>query len=653
MITKPLLRQVVLLAVSLFAGLFLVVGAAAQPAGFTPISIYPLDNGQAVDQLGHSAAGQVNGAVPTVDRHGNANGALLFDGVNDFVQTSEDSNFKPLTFSVWFRADNISGEHSIVDSDRSGGYGHSLIIGYDDPSKNDDTPRDGSLDVQYHNGFWDTGKKIETGRWYHAFVTYGDEMRLYLDGDLVAQQPYSGSSFDGSTFRFGRHNDGDPQWFKGAIDDVRFYNKELPAEVVEEITETEGGGQAVVTSPSPTPPATPIVNNSHGDVHISTPDGLVYDFQAAGEFYLARSGGPEAIVQARQEMLKENPSVSVNIAAAMMVGGDKLEFYGKPERAFYLNDTKMALPSSDLTLPGGGSIISSGTAAQPDFTIMWPDGSFGARVIIFANSHLDLGVAKLKNNGVSYGGILGNLDGNAQNDMKVRDGDVLTPPANINDLNRFGDSWRVPAGESLFRGATTAPVRPERQLTVMDLDAGKRDEAKQTCEQAGITDKLALGNCTYDVAQTGNEAFVESAKVFEEATEAAPPQTKVAGDAAGKAALTNSIFPIAERFELEQGAKYFSESGLHYLVFQDDGNLVVYTAAGRYVWGIQNSGKDYQRNKRAVMQEDGNLVTYDGQEPIWATDTYGNAGAALTLTPAGELQIVRGGRTLWSSSNTQ
>lgn len=280
---------------------------------------------------------------------------------------------------------------------------------------------------------------------------------------------------------------------------------------------------------------------------------------------------------------------------------------------------------------------------------MWPNGNFGARVILFGSSHMDLGVARLSRT-TPYGGILGNLDGNPRNDMKVRYGEVLATPADIADLNRFGDSWRVPAGASLFRGGTTAPVKPKRQITVMDLDAEKRAEAKQTCKQAGITDKLALGNCTYDVAQTGEKAFVESAQAFEKATEAALPQTKVAGDIAGKAALTSSIFPIGEQYELEKGAKYFSESGLHYLSLQDDGNLVVETAAGRYVWGIQNSGKDYQRNKRAVMQEDGNLITYDGDTPIWATDTYGRAGA--TLTPAGELHIVYRGSTIWNSAET-
>ena len=282
MLSTSSLRLTALLTVSLFASGLLAAGAAAQPTGFEPVSIYPLDNGQANDQLNHTQAGQINGAVPTADRYGVPNGALLFDGVDDFVQTNEDSNFKPLTFSVWFRADDISREHSIVDSDVGGKYGHSLIIGYDDPGNRDDTPRDGSLDVQYHNGFWDTGRRITPGQWYHAFVTYGDEMKLYLDGALVARQPYTGSQFDGSTFRFGRHNEGDPQWFKGAIDDVRFYNQELSAEVIEQISETAGDGTATAARPSRTPwkmSRAPVVDRALG---ISQGHSLESAFEGIG-----------------------------------------------------------------------------------------------------------------------------------------------------------------------------------------------------------------------------------------------------------------------------------------------------------------------------------------------------------------------------------
>lgn len=52
---------------SLFVSSLLAASTVAQPAGFTPFSIYTLDDGQAVDQLGHTQPGQVHGATAQVN----------------------------------------------------------------------------------------------------------------------------------------------------------------------------------------------------------------------------------------------------------------------------------------------------------------------------------------------------------------------------------------------------------------------------------------------------------------------------------------------------------------------------------------------------------------------------------------------------------
>lgn len=522
----------VLVAGVLLLTLFIMSGTLTSAQGisdFAPISIYTLDNGSVEDSIEdpnlRTPAGTLYGnPASTADRFGNPNGALLFDGIDDYVQTNEGSNFKPLTFSVWFRADDISGEHSIVDSDVSGAYGHSLIIGYDDPGRTDDTPYDGSLDVQYHNGFWDTGVKIETGKWYHAFVTFGDEMRLYLGSQdqpmtLVAQQSYTGTEFDGSDFRFGRHNEGDPQWFKGAMDDIRFYDKALTPEEIAQVAD----------APAPTRTAN-VKCDSCGDVHINTPDGLVYDFQERGDFLLTQSNDGSVILQSRQERWDSYPErpVSVNTAIAMYVGGDKLEFYVKPERRFYVNDVLTDLPTGYLEFPAGGYIDFSGTGRSTDFTIIWPDGNTGARVILYGD-YIDTGIARLGGS-LAYEGVLGNLDGNPRNDIQIRGGDFITPPATLEQLKTFGDSWRLSDAESLFNdplsGVDTAEAAGP--LTINDLDPAEKAAAAATCQTAGVTDPLALHNCTYDVAVTGDESFVDSAKSLQEDIQDIPAEMFVA-----------------------------------------------------------------------------------------------------------------------------
>jgi hypothetical protein len=56
---------------------------------------------------------------------------------------------------------------------------------------------------------------------------------------------------------------------------------------------------------------------------------------------------------------------------------------------------------------------------------------------------------------------------------------------------------------------------------------------------------------------------------------------------------------------------------------QDDGNLVVYNAAGKAVWASNTNGKG-TGPYRAVMQTDGNYVVYDStNKALWASGTYG------------------------------
>ncbi|TGO02755.1 hypothetical protein PN36_19610 [Candidatus Thiomargarita nelsonii] len=124
------------------------------------VAYYPF-SGNANDESGNENHGTVNGVSLTIDRFGSPNSAYNFDG-NDYIQTPVDSNIVPLSFSVWFQADNVTGERSIVDSDVSGHWGHSLIIGY--------WHGDGDLDVQYHNDYIDTNHQVSIGEWYHVVV---------------------------------------------------------------------------------------------------------------------------------------------------------------------------------------------------------------------------------------------------------------------------------------------------------------------------------------------------------------------------------------------------------------------------------------------------------------------------------------------------
>ncbi|HET9053433.1 MAG TPA: hypothetical protein VFM90_04630, partial [Cyclobacteriaceae bacterium] len=77
--------------------------------------------------------------------------------------------------------------------------------------------------------------------------------------------------------------------------------------------------------------------------------------------------------------------------------------------------------------------------------------------------------------------------------------------------------------------------------------------------------------------------------------------------------------------ELVMGDPGFeSPNGKFYLIFQGDKNLVLYkrTPDGeKPLWATATNN----RVNRCVMQGDGNLVLYNNNNPVWATNTGGNS----------------------------
>ncbi|HLO83480.1 MAG TPA: LamG domain-containing protein [Nostocaceae cyanobacterium] len=153
------------------------------------------------------------------------NTAANFDGVNDYIQTPLNSNLRNLTIETWFKSDVNTGEHSIVDSDIAFRFGQSLILGYGNG--------DNTLDVQYHNGAYNSPFQVAIGEWYHAVAVFTtNQVSLYVNGNFIGSQTHSVQPLDGSNFRIGRHNNdnpnwNDPQWFDGTIDEVAIYGYAL------------------------------------------------------------------------------------------------------------------------------------------------------------------------------------------------------------------------------------------------------------------------------------------------------------------------------------------------------------------------------------------------------------------------------------------
>ncbi|HAC66488.1 MAG TPA: hypothetical protein DCP19_00580 [Pseudomonas sp.] len=78
--------------------------------------------------------------------------------------------------------------------------------------------------------------------------------------------------------------------------------------------------------------------------------------------------------------------------------------------------------------------------------------------------------------------------------------------------------------------------------------------------------------------------------------------------------------------------------GGYKLVFQGDGNLVIYGAGDSVKWASYSQG---QGADTAVMQGDGNFVIYANGRAVWNAGTFNNPNAYLLFQENGELSVIR------------
>ncbi len=179
----------------------------------------------ASDSSGNNNSGTLmNG--PVWNSAGRVNGALQFDGVNDYVSLGNPASLIPgnaITLAGWMNLSDLSATRF-------------LVAKYAGP-----TP----TFLRYERGvgircvLGGTGvtaaASIVTGQWYHAACTYdGATVRVYVNGAEVATAAKTGPIADATGVDWaigaGISANGTPLAFmNGLIDEVRMYNRALTA----------------------------------------------------------------------------------------------------------------------------------------------------------------------------------------------------------------------------------------------------------------------------------------------------------------------------------------------------------------------------------------------------------------------------------------
>ena len=117
-------------------------------------------------------------------------------------------------------------------------------------------------------------------------------------------------------------------------------------------------------------------------------------------------------------------------------------------------------------------------------------------------------------------GLLGSNDGNAANDLALRDGTVLAQPVAFTDLyGAFADSWRLNDATSFFEypvGQGTADFTdlsfPAGVLSLQDIPTALLDIAEAAA--AGITDPILRDAAIRDFLLSGNPDYIAAAKAL-------------------------------------------------------------------------------------------------------------------------------------------
>jgi VCBS repeat-containing protein len=191
--------------------------------------------------------------------------------------------------------------------------------------------------------------------------------------------------------------------------------------------------------------------SSWGDPHIRSFDGQYYDFQATGDFLLARALDSELEIQVRQRPWSLNPETTLNLGLATRMDGNDVCF-DLIQPYPLVNGRPFEIARTETRLVGQGTLSRSDSnpnnTQQDLYTITYSNGDQLA-VEILHDLCINPTVYLISSREVI--GLLGNNNGQAEDDLALRDGTVSSQPLAPEYLHGdFAASWHVNASESLF-----------------------------------------------------------------------------------------------------------------------------------------------------------------------------------------------------------
>lgn len=174
------------------------------------VAAYPFDEGTGTrvgDVSGHGNHGVTSGTAWVSGKHGQA---LAFDGVDDWVAVADANSLDlttGMTLEAWVKPAERQGWQAVVIKEADSTAAYAL----------------------YANGSEGPATPLPLNKWTHLAASYdASRLTLYVDGIVSLSVPGNGPLRPSAApLRIGGSIWG--EWFAGAIDEVRVYNRALSA----------------------------------------------------------------------------------------------------------------------------------------------------------------------------------------------------------------------------------------------------------------------------------------------------------------------------------------------------------------------------------------------------------------------------------------
>ncbi len=206
---------------------------------------YPFD-GNDKDTSGNHNDPTFDNAKLTTDRFGNANSACEFDGASGYIKIPNSASLNTnnqLTISLWTKVNGYNlgqcGGNFLLSKGTEATPGvYEVVLGVAPYGKykNIDfcsNPIDTAHEIFEGGGlvsYNDSTPTIGKDQWYHVVFLYkGDTSYIYLNGKLASVGYVPKTFTDAADLYLGRYDISSslPYFFKGALDDIRIYNRPL------------------------------------------------------------------------------------------------------------------------------------------------------------------------------------------------------------------------------------------------------------------------------------------------------------------------------------------------------------------------------------------------------------------------------------------